>query len=80
MSGSVQEMVISWLADAGIDITVHPSDLQTPLRDLGVDSLAIFEILETLEEKTGTSITDEVADTLNSIADIIGYVVRNGSP
>lgn len=76
MSGTVQAKVMAWLAEAGVDLTVQPSDLQRPLQDLGVDSLAIFEILELLEEKTGTTIDDEVAGRLRSLSDIIDYVSR----
>ena len=44
------------------------------LQDLGADSLDMVEIIMNLEEDLSIEISDEKAEQLNSVADVIAYV------
>lgn len=62
------------------EISGHaPADLsgRTELiMDLGLDSLAIFEVVIELEETFALQISDEDADRIKSIDDAVNYIAR----
>lgn len=46
------------------------------VEDLGADSLDIVEMLMTLEDEFGVSISDEDALNLKTVADIVSYIEK----
>lgn len=56
-------------AELGLDLT--DAALDTPLADLGMDSLDRFELLTVLEDKTGVRIPDDKADKIRTVNDVI---------
>lgn len=46
------------------------------IEDLGADSLDMVEMLMTLEDEFGISISDEEAVNLKTVADIVGYIEK----
>lgn len=46
------------------------------IMDLGLDSLAIFEIVIELEEAYGLKISDADADKIKTIDDAVNYIVQ----
>ena len=46
------------------------------VEDLGADSLDMVEILMTLEDEFGVSISDEDALNLKTVADIVSYIEK----
>ncbi|HRN77926.1 MAG TPA: acyl carrier protein [Candidatus Dependentiae bacterium] len=44
------------------------------LQDLGADSLDIVEIIMKMEEQLGVMISDEQAEKLQTVDDVVGYV------
>jgi acyl carrier protein len=51
----------------------HSSSLET---DLGADSLAIVELLMSVEEELGIVIPDEEAQKMKTVGDILDYICR----
>ena len=51
----------------------------TPLNEMGLDSLDVINFLFSLEEKTGVKIPDEAldAENLRTLGDIAGYIDRH---
>lgn len=47
------------------------------IEDLGADSLDVVEMLMTLEDEFGLSISDEEAVTLKTIKDIVDYIEQH---
>lgn len=47
------------------------------LEDLGADSLDFVEMLMTLEDEFGVTISDEEAKELKTVADIIAFIENN---
>lgn len=48
--------------------------METDFADLGLDSLAVYEITSTLQERLAISIPDDDIDTLTTPAQVIAYV------
>ncbi len=46
------------------------------LEDLGADSLDVVELLMTLEDEFGITVTDEEAVTLKSVNDIVSLIEK----
>ena len=51
----------------------------TPLNEMGLDSLDVINFLFSIEEKAGVKIPDEALDTenLRTLGDIAGYIDRH---
>lgn len=47
------------------------------VEDLGADSLDMIEMLMTLEEEFGLSISDEKAEGLKTVGDIVNFIEEN---
>lgn len=47
--------------------------------DLGIDRLAIVELILTIEEKFGITIPDEEAEKMKTVKDIIDYIEHHKS-
>ena len=73
----IESQVIALIRAAGIEVEIEPDDYGTELRQLGVDSLTFFDILEVIEEHTGRTLSDETAASIKSIRDLAQFM--NGS-
>lgn len=47
------------------------------IEDLGADSLAMVEMIMSLEEETGLTIDDEVSSQMKTIGDIVKHLEAN---
>lgn len=61
-----------------VDLTERTLDVT--FADLGLDSLAVYEITSTLQERLGIRITDDDMDALTTPAHVIEYVNRTKGP
>lgn len=57
-----------------LNITPDQITGQSTLQDLGADSLDMVEIIMKLEEQFNVEISDEEAEKLNNIQEVIDYV------
>jgi acyl carrier protein len=55
----------------------HTSSLEA---DLGADSLAVVELLMSVEEELGCTIPDEEAQKMQTVGDLFDYILRQKSP
>lgn len=83
MTDSQRDSIYDQVLKTITDISGHsPTELtgRTELiLDLGLDSLAIFEIVIELEETFSLQITDEDVDRIKSIDDVVDYIYRQVS-
>lgn len=73
----IEQQVLEAVANvAGADTTslLAGTDL---VADLGLDSLAMYELVIELEERYGLRISDEDLDRIRTVADIVDYISRN---
>ncbi|MDX1755459.1 MAG: acyl carrier protein [Marinobacter sp.] len=71
-----QQQVIEMIAE---HLAVTPDSLCPTSRlvdDLGADSLDLVELTMTLEERFGLEVTDEQAERLATVADVIRFVAE----
>ncbi|TPH45387.1 acyl carrier protein [Helicobacter pylori] len=47
------------------------------VKDLGVDSLDVVELIMALEEKFGIEIPDEQAEKIVNVGDVVRYIENN---
>lgn len=75
---SVSEEVIRIIAES-LGSDPKGIDLRTSLtEDLGADSLDQVELTLSLEDYFGIEITDEEAETLKTVENIVDYIVSKG--
>lgn len=72
----IQGRVFSIIA-AALGKDVNDISMNSKLEDLGADSLDSIELIMKFEEEFGISISDDVAEKLKTVDDIVNYVERN---
>ncbi|WP_328335974.1 MULTISPECIES: acyl carrier protein [unclassified Streptomyces] len=63
-------------ACVGVDdaVVIDESNLEVEFSDLGLDSLAVYEVFTRLEEDLGFPIPDEDIDNLKTFSAVLKYV------
>ena len=69
-----QNDILSIVENAGISAPVSKINGATPLREAGVDSLEMMNILLAIEEKFGIKIPDDEIDRLGTVDSIVNYL------
>jgi acyl carrier protein len=67
------------VADVCSNVTVSDADRETPLKDLGVDSLDIASIFLAIQEQLGVRVPDAKIDELTTVQKIAAYIEANRS-
>ncbi|MFG2441177.1 phosphopantetheine-binding protein [Streptomyces sp. NPDC048508] len=67
----IQTRVFALIEEAG---PWKPPDALTPLRDLGIDSLSVMDLLSAVEKDFSFRIPDEDVNRFANAQDIISYV------
>jgi acyl carrier protein len=71
----VREIISEQLGVAGTEVTPEASFIE----DLGADSLDIVELVMALEEEYGMEISDEDAEKIRTVKDVVGYIESHKS-
>ncbi len=69
-----EETIKEALGNTGSDVELTTSDFTKPYKDIGLDSLDVFNLLTELELVTGKEISDEDFSELESLKDIIDHL------
>jgi len=69
-----ENRIAAIVADVSSNVTVGESDYDTPLKDLGVDSLDVAGIFLAIYEKLGVRVPDNEIDRLNTVRLIAAYM------
>ena len=74
---SIQQEVIDIIVEQlGVDANdVAPE--KSFVEDLNADSLDLTELIMTFEEKFGCEISEEQAEKLKTVGDVIGYIEKH---
>jgi len=69
-----ENRIAAIVADVSSNVTVGEDDYDTPLKDLGVDSLDVAGIFLAIYEKLGVRVPDNEIDRLNTVRLIAAYM------
>ena len=73
MFEKVQEIIVEQLGVSADEIKLESSLID----DLGADSLDIVELIMAFSDEFGVDISDEDAEKINSVGDVIDYLKEN---
>jgi acyl carrier protein len=73
VEGKVREIVCEQLGVSDEEVTPDASFVE----DLGADSLDLVELVMALEEEYDTEISDEEAEKIKTVQDVIDYIERH---
>lgn len=71
---ATEKTVAEIIEDVCSQVRVSEGDGDTPLKDLGVDSLDVAGIFLALQEKLGVRVPDDEIDALNTVRLIAAYL------
>jgi acyl carrier protein len=70
VEGKVRQIICEQLGVNEADVTLDASFIE----DLGADSLDIVELVMALEEEYDMEITDEEAEKIRTVQDVVNYI------
>ncbi|GAA0683360.1 MULTISPECIES: acyl carrier protein [Clostridium] len=69
----VLDKIKSIVADK-LSINADDITMDTTLEDLGADSLDVVEVIMALEDEFDIEISDEVAENISTVGDLVEYI------
>jgi len=73
MFEKVQDIIVEQLSISADDVKPEASLVD----DLGADSLDIVELIMAFSDEFGVDISDEAAEKINTVGDVIDYLKEN---
>ena len=70
--GKVRDLVVEKLGVDPAKVTMSAAFR----KDLGADSLDTYELVDALEEETGVSISDDEANSFETVGDAVKYLMK----
>jgi acyl carrier protein len=71
----VSQHEISGIVSAcALGVDLQETDFDSPFRDLGIDSLSLFEVFDQIESVTGLTFKAEDLPFLDSVTSIVTFV------
>ena len=70
--GKVRDLVVEKLGVDPAKVTMEAAFR----KDLGADSLATYELVYALEEETGVTISDDEANSFETVGDAVKYLMK----
>lgn len=70
--GKVRDLVVEKLGVDPAKVTMEAAFR----KDLGADSLDTYELVYALEEETGVTISDDEANSLETVGDAVKYLMK----
>jgi acyl carrier protein len=75
IEGRVKEIICEQLGVSAEEVTPQASFIE----DLGADSLDLVELVMALEEEYNVEISDEDAEKIRTVQDVLGYIESHKS-
>lgn len=72
----VFDKIKSIVADK-LSVNVDDITMETTLEDLGADSLDVVEVIMALEDEFDIEVSDEVAEKISTVGDLVEYIKTN---
>lgn len=69
----IKSIIVEQLSVEEDDVTLEAS-IQD---DLGADSLDIVDLMDTIEDELGVSISDEAVEEIKTVGDLVAYIEKN---
>lgn len=69
-----QDKIREVLKQSGIEIELTAADFDMPFKDIGIDSLDVFNFFSEVELTLGKSIEDSDFDKINTLNDVIRFL------
>jgi acyl carrier protein len=74
-----QDQIVSLIQGAGVSADISGIKGDASLRQAGIDSLDMMNVLLAIEEKFAIKIPDDDIDALDSVENIVSYLRKRGA-
>lgn len=73
---SIHKLLLNFLGEK-FDITPEQASRDVPLRELGLDSMLVLDVIMEMEDKLGTRLDDLTIPRDATLADVAAMIQRN---
>lgn len=74
MAVDVLQTLKTIISDKKLRVTINDAALNKPFKELGLDSLDVFDVIVALEDKVGVKLPDAVMMNLKTINDLVDAI------
>ncbi|MEO7936069.1 MAG: acyl carrier protein [Dokdonella sp.] len=73
---SIRKLLLNFLSDK-FDIPPEQASREVPLRELGLDSMLVLDVIMEAEDRLGTKLDDLTMPREATLADVVTMIQRN---